>query len=80
MKKKKAKPQQQENNEQDRMPLAEALRVLKERKPWAPVTSLRRQITLGKIPAVRSGNSPRARYFVLLSDLEAALPLVGAQS
>ena len=79
MKKKKAKPQQKENGEKDRMPLAEALRLLKEQKPWAPIASLRRQITLGKIPAIRSGNSPRARYFVLLSDLEAALPVVGAQ-
>ena len=62
------------SRESQMIPLAKALRLLKAAKPWVPVAALRSKITRGEIPARRSGNGPRARYYVLMSDLEAALP------
>jgi hypothetical protein len=56
------------------LPLGQALAELKRRKPWAPIAALRKAVAAGRIPARRSSESKRARYYVRLEDLEAALP------
>jgi hypothetical protein len=58
-----------------RLPLQKALRLLKRKKPWAPLASLRRAVTEGRVPAVRSSTAKKARYYVTVADLEAALPV-----
>jgi hypothetical protein len=58
----------------ERLLLSEALRVLQADKPWAPVAALRVAVAEGRIPSVRSSFKKRARYYVRMSDLLAALP------
>lgn len=61
------------SQENDRMPLPMALREIKNRFPWAPLASLRKAVSQKRIPSIRSSNAGKARYYVLLSDLENAL-------
>lgn len=56
-----------------RLPLAEALRQLKAKYPWAPIAVMRKAVADGKVPAVRSSLVPRARYYVQFDDLEKQL-------
>ena len=55
------------------MPLGKALAEIKSRYPWVSEGALKKRIRGGEIPSERSSNSKRARYFVKLSDLEAAV-------
>lgn len=61
----------------ERVILAEALRRIAAKYPWAPVNALRQAVKDGRISSVRSpgvgGSLSRARYYVLESDIEDAL-------
>jgi hypothetical protein len=61
-------------DESNRMNLAHALKQLKEQYPWLPVAAIRRAVTSGKVPSVRSSNAKRAYYYVYLEDLMKLLP------
>jgi hypothetical protein len=63
-----------------RLPLPKALELLKKEKPWAPIAALRKAVTEGRVPAVRSSTAKKARYFVTVADLEAALPVVSGDA
>lgn len=67
-------------NEEERLLLSNALRLLREKYPWAPVASLRVQVADGRIPSKRSSFKKKARYYVRMSDLEAAMPEVDLPS
>lgn len=67
------KRKKQHPNSDDRVPLQQALAMLKEKHPWAPIAALRKAVTEGRVVAVRSGLGPRARYYVKVSDLEETL-------
>jgi hypothetical protein len=62
--------------EEERLLLSNALRELQAKYPWTPVAALRVQVAEGKIPSVRSSFKKKARYYVRLSDLMAAMPEV----
>lgn len=61
-------------NNDERLLLSKALRLLQSEKPWAPVSALRVAVADGRIPSIRSSRKKKARYFVKMSDLLAALP------
>jgi hypothetical protein len=56
-----------------RLPLTVALTKLKEKYPWAPVWALRKKVTSGGVPAIRSSLGSKARYYVTMDDLERVL-------
>lgn len=66
--------------EEERLLLSEALRMLREKYPWTPVAALRVQVADGTIPSKRSSFKKKARYYVRLSDLMAAMPEVDLPS
>ena len=56
-----------------RLPLVQALKELKKKFPWAPVATIRKEVTHGNVPAVRSSLGKKARYYVRVEDLERVL-------
>jgi hypothetical protein len=63
-------------DDEERLLLSDALRMLQEQYSWVPVAALRVQVAEGIIPSVRSSLKKKARYYVKLSDLIAAMPVV----
>jgi hypothetical protein len=61
---------------EEKLLLSVALRQLRSEKPWAPVAALRVAVADGRIPSTRSSFKKKARYYVRLSDLMAAMPEV----
>jgi hypothetical protein len=53
--------------------LPEALRIIADKYPWAPIATLRNRVRLGEIPSKRSSPKKRAKHYVLLTDLEKAV-------
>jgi hypothetical protein len=62
-----------DRSDEDRMELPKALKRLKRKYPWAPIAALRKAVSEGRVPAVRSSLGARARYYVRIDDLERVL-------
>lgn len=53
--------------------LPEALRIISQKYPWAPIATLRNRVRNGEIQSIRSSPKKRARHYVLVTDLEKAV-------